>query len=86
MELRTGKVRWSESGLKAGSVTLAGEELLLLTEQGLLLRARATPDGFKPTAQVQALPFEARAFPALTDGRLYARSKDRLWCLDLAKP
>ena len=46
----------------------------------------ATPDGFKPTAHVQALPFEARAFPALADGRLYARSKDRLWCLDLAKP
>ena len=67
-------------------MTLAGEELLLLTEQGLLLRAPATPDGFKPTAQVQALPFEARAFPALADGRLYARSKDRLWCLDLAKP
>jgi outer membrane protein assembly factor BamB len=86
VELRTGKVHWSESGLKAGSVTLAGEELLLLTEQGLLLRVPATPDGFKPTAQVQALPFEARAFPALADGRLYARSKDRLWCLDLAKP
>ena len=46
----------------------------------------ATPDGFKPTAQIQALPFEARAFPALADGRLFARSKDRLWCLDLAKP
>ncbi len=86
VELRTGQVRWSESGLKAGSVTLAGEELLLLTEQGLLLRAPASPDGFKPTAQVQALPLEARAFPALADGRFYARSKDRLWCLNLAEP
>lgn len=86
VELRTGKVRWSESGLKAGSVTLAGEELLLLTEQGLLLRAPATPDGFTPTAQGQALLFEARAFPALADGSFYARSKDRLWCLDLARP
>lgn len=58
----------------------------MLTEQGLLLRAPATPDGFTPTVQVHALPFEARAFPALADGRLYAQSKDRLWCLDLAKP
>ena len=33
MELRTGKVHWSEPGLKAGSVTLAGEELLRLAEQ-----------------------------------------------------
>lgn len=85
VELQTGKVRWQESGLRAGSVTLAGEELLVLTEKGLLLRAPATPDGFKPTARVQALPFEVRAFPALADGLLFARSKDRLFCLDLTK-
>jgi len=85
VDLQSGKVRWKEPGLKAGSVTLAGEELLVLTENGLLLRAPATPEGFKPTARVQALPFDVRAFPALADGRLFARSKDRLVCLDLSK-
>lgn len=85
VELKTGKVRWSEAGLKAGSVTLAGDELLLLTERGLLLRAPATPEGFKPTARVQVLPSDVRAFPALADGLLFARSKDRLVCLDLRK-
>ena len=65
--------------------TLAGEELLLLTERGLLLRAPATPEGFKPTARVQVLPSDVRAFPALADGFLFARSKDRLLCLDLRK-
>jgi outer membrane protein assembly factor BamB len=85
VELRSGKVRWKEAGLKAGSVTLAGDELLVLTEKGLLLRAPATPNGFKPTARVQALPFEVRAFPALADGFLFARSKDRLFCFDLGR-
>jgi outer membrane protein assembly factor BamB len=85
VELKTGKVRWSEAGLKAGSVTLAGDELLLLTERGLLLRATATPEGFKPTARVQVLPSDVRAFPALADGFLFARSKDRFVCLDLRK-
>ncbi len=85
VELKTGKVQWSEAGLKAGSVTLAGDELLLLTERGLLLRAPATPEGFKPTARVQVLPSEVRAFPALADGCLFARSKARLICLDLRK-
>jgi outer membrane protein assembly factor BamB len=84
VELKTGKVRWSEQGLKAGSVTLAGDELLVLTEKGLLLRAPASPDGFKPTARVQALPFDVRAFPALADGLLFARSKDQFMCLDLS--
>ena len=84
VELKTGKVRWSEAGLKAGSVTLAGDELLLLTERGLLLRAPATPEGFKPTARVQVLASDVRAFPALAGGFLFARSKDRLVCLNLS--
>jgi outer membrane protein assembly factor BamB len=85
VELNTGKVRWSETGLKAGSVMLAGDELLLLTERGLLLRAPATPEGLKPSARAQVLPADVRAFPALADGYLFARSKNRLVCLDLRK-
>ncbi len=83
VELKTGKVRWSEAGLKAGSVTLAGEELLLLTEKGLLIRVPATPAGFKASAQAQILPSEVRALPALANGYLFARSKAQLVCLDL---
>ena len=83
VELQTGKIRWSESGLKAGSLILAGNELLVLTERGLLLRAPASPEGFKPTANAQVLPSDVRAFPALANGRFFARSKDRLRCLDL---
>lgn len=87
VELQTGKVRWRESGLKAGSLILAGDELLVLTERGELLRAPATPERFKSTDRAQVLPSEVRAFPALANGFLYARSKDQLWCLNLqAKP
>lgn len=84
VEWKTGKVRWKESGLKAGTVTLAGDELLVLTERGELIRAPASPLGFKPTARVQALPSEVRASPALADGFMFARSKNSLVCLDLA--
>ena len=82
--LRADVRRWSETGLKAGSVTLAGDELLLLTERGLLLRAPATPEGFKPTARTQVLPSDVRAFPALAGGFIFARGKDRLVCLNLS--
>ncbi len=82
-ELRTGKVRWRENGLKAGTVTLANDQLLVLTEQGELLRAPATPAGFKPVDRAQILPFVVRAYPALSDGLFYARSKDKLVCVDL---
>ena len=84
VELKTGRVRWKQEGLKAGTVTLAGGQLLVLTERGELLLAPARPEEFKPTARAQALPFMVRAHPALAHGRLYARSKDKLVCVNLA--
>lgn len=82
VELRTGRVRWSEGGLKAGTVTLAGDQLLVLTEQGELIQAPASPAGFKASGRTQILPFGVRAHPAVAGGRLYARSKDRLACVE----
>ena len=83
VELKTGKVQWSESGLKAGIVTLANDQLLVLTERGELIQTPASPAGFKPSQRAQILPFVARAHPALADGYFYARSKDKLVCVDL---
>jgi outer membrane protein assembly factor BamB len=83
VELQSGRVRWTESGLKAGTVTLAGDELLVLTEQGELIRAQASPIGFKPTARAQVLPAGVRAHPALASGKFFARSPRLLVCLEL---
>lgn len=85
VELETGKMRWSEDGFGAGTLMLAGDQLLILTEKGELVRAPATPLQFKPSARAQILPFQARAYPALANGLLYARSKDKLVCVDLTK-
>jgi outer membrane protein assembly factor BamB len=83
VELKTGKVRWSEERFGAGTVTLAGDSLLLLKENGELLKAPASPREFKPAARAQILPFQVRAYPALAEGLFYARSKDRIVCVDL---
>ena len=83
IELNTGKVCWSEEGFGAGTVTLAGELLLILTERGELLAAPANPEQFKIRNRAQILPFEVRAAPALANGLFFARSKERLVCVDL---
>ena len=85
--LETGVVRWSQDRFKAGTVTLAGDKLLILRETGELMLAPAVPDAFRPMAQAQILPATVRALPALADGFLYARNSDtrsnELVCLDL---
>jgi outer membrane protein assembly factor BamB len=86
VEFQTGKVRWSQDRFGAGSVTLAGNRLLLLRENGELVLAAASPDGFTPVARAQVLPGTVRAYPAIAGGRLYARNDDTLVCLDLRIP
>jgi outer membrane protein assembly factor BamB len=85
VELRTGKVRWTQEGLGAGTVTLADDHLLVLTERGQVISVPATSDGFKPSARAQVMPFGVRAYPALANGHLYARGKTDLFCFDLRK-
>jgi outer membrane protein assembly factor BamB len=85
VELRTGKVRWNEDQFRAGTVTLAGNRLLILRESGELVIAAASPDAFRPLARAQVLPSTVRAYPAIADGFLYVRNEDTLVCLDLRR-
>ncbi len=83
VDLRTGAVRWSEDRFGAGTVTVAGDLLVVLRESGELMLAEATPEALRPLARARILPGVVRAYPALADGRLYARNTDTLVAVDL---
>jgi outer membrane protein assembly factor BamB len=83
VELKSGKVRWSENGFGAGTLLVAGERLLVLKETGELLMAPASPEKFQPAARAKVLGGECRAYPALAGGLYYARDKETVVCVDL---
>jgi outer membrane protein assembly factor BamB len=83
VELDTGKIRWTVDGFRAGSITLAGNRLVLVRESGELIVAEATPERYRPLASAQILPATVRALPAIAGGFLYVRNDDTLVCLDL---
>jgi outer membrane protein assembly factor BamB len=83
VELKTGRVMWSKEGLAAGTVTLAGDRLLVLTEKGQLVMAKAEPKAYEEVARAQVLGFNARAYPAISNGRVFARDGMKLVCLEL---
>jgi hypothetical protein len=85
VDFRSGQVKWSEERFGAGTVTLAGDQLVVVREDGELLLAPATPAGFKPTARAKVLAGTVRAYPALDAGYLYVRNDDTLVCLDLRR-
>jgi outer membrane protein assembly factor BamB len=83
VQLRTGKVMWSVDGYGAGTITLAGDKLLILRENGELVLAPAASDGFHPSAKASILSKVTRSYPALADGKLYARDEKSLVCVRL---
>jgi outer membrane protein assembly factor BamB len=83
VELKTGKVMWTVERFGAGTVTIAGADLLLLTDKGELIKAPANSSGFKPVSRAQVLGLDTRAYPALASGLFVARDKRRLVCVDL---
>jgi outer membrane protein assembly factor BamB len=85
VDWKTGVVKWSEDSFGAGTVTLAGDKLLVLHEDGRLIVLAASPVGFKPIQEAQILPSGVRAYPAIADGFLFARSRDQMVCIDLRK-
>ena len=83
VEFDTGKVLWSTGRFGAGSVTLAGNRLVILRESGQLVIAATSPASFQQVAAAQILPATVRAYPALADGILYVRNDDTLVAVDL---
>jgi outer membrane protein assembly factor BamB len=83
VEFKTGKVRWNVDGFRAGTITLAGDHLLILRESGELALAPASPVAFKPISSAKILPATIRSYPAVANGRLYARNEKTLVCLNL---
>jgi outer membrane protein assembly factor BamB len=83
VDLQTGKVLWSTERFGAGSVTLAGNRLVIVRESGALLLAAASPKSFQQIATAQILPATVRAYPAIADGILYMRNDDTLVAVDL---
>ena len=85
VDFRTGRVRWSEEKFGAGTLTLAGDQLIVMREDGELILAPVTPSGFKPTARARVLPATVRAYPAIDSGFFYVRNDSTLVCLDLRR-
>jgi outer membrane protein assembly factor BamB len=85
IELATGKVQWKNEEFGQANLLLANDDLLLLTHQGELIFAPASPREFKVKARAQILPFLVRAYPAISDGFLFGRATGKLVCVDLRK-
>jgi outer membrane protein assembly factor BamB len=88
MEFRTGHVvaGWKGKGLGKGSLLAADGQLVILGENGRLVVAEATSEGYRENASWKVSGAKCWSVPVLASGRLYVRDEDRVACLDLRTP
>ncbi len=83
IEFKTGKVKWNVDQFRAGTITLAGDKLLIMREAGELVLAAASPNAYQPISTARVLPGVVRSYPAIANGRIYIRNEKTLICLTL---
>jgi outer membrane protein assembly factor BamB len=83
VEFKTGKVRWNVDGFRAGTITLAGDRLLIQREGGELVLAATSPAAYKVISTATPLSGTVRSYPAIASGRYYVRNEKTLVCLNL---
>ncbi|MFL5241400.1 MAG: PQQ-binding-like beta-propeller repeat protein [Gemmataceae bacterium] len=89
VEFTTGKVKWQDKSVGAGSLCYADGRLYLHGEKGEVALVEATPEGyhekgrFAPPDQPKRGQSQAWAYPVIANGRLYLRDLGVLWCYDV---
>ncbi len=74
MKHDTGEVMWTESGLGCGSLMIADGKLVILSDDGRLVIAKATSAGYDEFASASILEGRCWTVPVLLGGCVYARN------------
>ena len=87
MEFSTGKVRWKQRGFGCGSLMIADDKLLILSDRGRLTLAKADPEKFESISESPLLDGKCWTVPVYFNRRIYARNATgRLVCAAIKAP
>lgn len=76
MDFATGEEKWRHRGLGVGSLTISDGKLIILSDEGTLVLAEATPEGYQETGRKRILEGKTWTVPVLSHGRIYARTAE----------
>lgn len=84
----TGKELWNQRGLGHGTVIVAGDTLIVLSDKGEVYTAKTSHQGFEPIGKVKVIDGDSTIWtaPTLANNLLYVRgSRGKLVCIDVSK-
>ncbi len=83
IEARTGKIYWQERSIDKATFVWADNKLITLEQDGTLMIAHPTPQGFKIAAKAPLLSSLSWTPPVLVGTRLYIRDRVNMMAVDL---
>jgi outer membrane protein assembly factor BamB len=92
IDMRTGEIKWSTNGFGRGGTILVDDHILSLTEMGDLVLVKPDTNSYVEVGRFNAIPdfdqFTNRCWnvPAVSGGRVYARSTAYGAAFDLSVP
>jgi outer membrane protein assembly factor BamB len=86
LDWKTGQVQWKEKSVGKGTLTAAAGKLIVLSENGRLMIAPASPKEFAAVSSAPILKGRCWTMPVLSNGLIYARNaKGDLVCIDVRR-
>jgi outer membrane protein assembly factor BamB len=85
LEAETAQRKWSTRGFGKGSLIIADEKLIVLSDRGKLAMIEATPKGYNELARGQVIEGKSWTSPTFSDGKIYLRNQKEMACYDLTK-
>jgi outer membrane protein assembly factor BamB len=83
LDAATGDLKWKGGRYGHGQLLLAGDHLVVITEEGQLVLVAATPERLREVAKVPAIEGETWNVPAFADGILLVRNTEEMAAFDL---
>lgn len=83
VDARSGKILWQERSIEKATFVWADGKLITLAQDGTLMIAHPSPQGFKIAAKAQLLSSLAWTAPTLVGTRAYLRDRQSMVAVDL---
>ncbi len=86
IDFNSGDLKWSQKGYGQGTLMLAKDTLIIVSDKGKLALAKASPDKFTEIASGQIFSGKCWQTPVIANGKIYARNYEGdVVCVDASK-
>jgi len=81
----TGELKWGQRGFGKGSIILAGDKLLVLSDQGVVTAVEPTPEKYIKSGSFKTMEGKSWTAPSFAEGKLFVRNLSEMSCYKLTK-